>query len=94
MAVPQVNDVQDFDVHREGMSLRHVDVLGRVVIPKDMRRQAGLEPGDEVALHFIDGEIVISKFAPSCAACGARGSLIEYRHAHLCARCLAELRAG
>jgi transcriptional pleiotropic regulator of transition state genes len=92
MAVHQFNNAEPDASHRDGMSVRHVDVLGRVVIPIDMRRQAGFEAGDEVAVRFVDGDILISKVAASCAACGCGEPLIEFRHAHLCRRCRDELR--
>lgn len=40
---------------------RKIDELGRIVIPKDLRKQLGVKNGDPVKLKFADGNIVISK---------------------------------
>jgi AbrB family looped-hinge helix DNA binding protein len=36
-----------------------IDAAGRLVIPKEIRRQAGLEPGAPVEIRFKDGQIEI-----------------------------------
>jgi AbrB family looped-hinge helix DNA binding protein len=36
-----------------------IDSAGRLVIPKDVRRQAGLHPGDELEVRWRDGRIEI-----------------------------------
>ncbi len=36
-----------------------IDAAGRVVIPKEIRRQAGLEPGAAVDIRFENGQIEI-----------------------------------
>jgi AbrB family looped-hinge helix DNA binding protein len=39
--------------------IRRIGAKGQVVIPKDVRDQAQLHPGDEVDVEFRDGEIVV-----------------------------------
>jgi AbrB family transcriptional regulator (stage V sporulation protein T) len=53
---------------------RRIDDLGRIVIPKEMRRNLHLAEGD--ALEFLvseDGDIILRKFetadAPICSKC-------------------------
>ncbi len=37
-----------------------IDRFGRVLIPKDMRSDLGLEPGDELGLQAIEGGVRIT----------------------------------
>ena len=50
--------------------VRRIDDLGRVVIPKELRRTMGLAEGDPLEI-FVDGEnIVFRRYRPGCALCG------------------------
>lgn len=57
---------------KSGM-VRRVDQLGRIVIPKEMRRVLGIEDKDPVEIS-VDGEnIVLKKYEkkqPTCPHCG------------------------
>ncbi len=50
-------------MHPEGI-VRHVDDLGRVVLPKEIRRRLGIKEGDPVELFTEDGCIIIKKYQP------------------------------
>ena len=41
-------------------TVRHMDGLGRVVIPKDIRRRANLKEGDSLEI-FVEGDIICIK---------------------------------
>lgn len=48
--------------------VRRIDDLGRVVIPKEMRRMLRLREGDPMEL-FMDGDVVVlRKYNPLCGA--------------------------
>ncbi len=74
-----------------GMS-RHVDELGRVVIPKELRRTLGIEIKDPIAI-FVDGEkIILRKYRSGCLFCGEIKE--DTRHFHseeVCSSCIGEL---
>ncbi len=40
-------------------SIVKIDSKGRVAIPKNIRKEAGLEPGNLVAIYLEDGRVVI-----------------------------------
>ena len=42
--------------------LRRVDDLGRVVIPKEVRRSLGIREGDPMEIYTIDGGVVFKKY--------------------------------
>lgn len=50
--------------------VRNVDDLGRIVVPKEIRRVMGIGERDPLEI-FVDGErIVLQKYAPGCTLCG------------------------
>ena len=59
--------------------VRNIDEMGRLVIPKEMRRKMDIDTGDEIEF-FIEGDrIVLRKYQPSCLFCGGEGVLVEYK---------------
>ena len=74
--------------------VRRVDGLGRLVIPKELRRKIGVNDGDEVEILGAEGCIIIKKYAPACTFCGSSEELTEFKERKLCADCLRELRRG
>ena len=71
--------------------IRHVDELGRVVIPMSIRRTLGLSERDPVEI-FMDGEcIILQKHQSSCIFCGGTENLIAYEGKNVCAACCAAL---
>lgn len=44
--------------------VRHIDNLGRIVIPKELRNTRGIKDGDSIEI-FVDGDcIVLRKYEP------------------------------
>ncbi|MBE6656437.1 MAG: AbrB/MazE/SpoVT family DNA-binding domain-containing protein [Ruminococcaceae bacterium] len=73
--------------------VRNIDEMGRLVIPKEMRRKMDIDTGDEIEF-FIEGDrIVLRKFQPACFFCGSEVALVEYKGKRLCAECVAEMKA-
>lgn len=44
--------------------VRRVDDLGRVVIPKEIRRTVNIREGDPLEIFFQDGGVVFKKYLP------------------------------
>lgn len=56
--------------------VRNVDDLGRIVIPKELRRVLGIEERDPVEI-FIDGEqVILRKYKPNMA-CAITGEVSD-----------------
>jgi len=66
---------------------RRVDELGRIVIPKHIRRTLGLETKTKVAFEVEGDRLVITKAAPTCIICGSENELIEVNGKYVCAAC-------
>ncbi len=72
---------------------RHLDNLGRIVLPIEIRQKLELEPGDMIDI-FMDGQsVVLQKFIPGCVLCGATENTVEHKGRSFCRSCLAELKA-
>lgn len=52
--------------------VRRVDDLGRLVLPKELRRTFGINSGDPVEIFTTADKIVLKKYQPAggCSLCG------------------------
>ena len=66
---------------------RRVDELGRIVIPKHIRKKLGLETRTKVAFETEGDRLIITKAFPTCVICGAEDKLLEIKDKHICADC-------
>lgn len=73
--------------------VRNVDELGRIVIPKEMRRKMGIANGDPVEIYVESDKIILTKYAECCSFCGAVDNLSEFRGKAVCENCLKEIAA-
>lgn len=58
--------------------VRNLDNLGRIVIPKEMRRVLGIEERDPIEILIEDDQIVLKKYAPADIFTGDKEDLIDY----------------
>jgi transcriptional pleiotropic regulator of transition state genes len=71
---------------------RRIDQLGRVVVPAELRKITGIQPGDMLDFRAEGRNIVISKLAPECMVCARVDGLVSVHDKHVCESCLNELR--
>jgi transcriptional pleiotropic regulator of transition state genes len=71
--------------------IRHLDELGRIVIPIEIRKRFGLGEKDPLEITVYDETILLSKPQTACVFCGRRGQLDEYRGRAVCRPCITEL---
>ena len=72
--------------------VRNVDELGRIVIPKEMRKKMDIANSDPVEIYVEGDKIILTKYHPSCNFCGSEGSVIEFKGKKICHSCLDEIR--
>ena len=73
--------------------IRHIDELGRMVVPKELRKKLDIADGDPVEI-FSDGDrIVLMKYQPNCHFCGSDENLVEFKGKKICSECIAALGA-
>lgn len=72
--------------------VRNLDNLGRVVIPKEMRKMLGINEGDPVEIVKVQNEVVVRKYIKGCIFCGSGEDISEFREFHVCEECKKVLR--
>lgn len=71
--------------------VRKVDPLGRVVIPKELRKSMEIVEDETVLEIFTDqGNIILKKYTPGCSCCSNVKHLVEVLGIKLCPSCLDE----
>lgn len=68
--------------------IRRVDDLGRIVIPKEIRRVNGIEEDTPMEI-FVgkQGVIVLKKYTPGCEFCDSLENLVEFGGSKVCKEC-------
>lgn len=71
---------------------RPVDKMGRVVIPKEIRKQLKIENDVDSFEIFMDGDnVVMRKFHPTCVFCNGLNESVEYEGRNVCYDCINKL---
>lgn len=72
--------------------VRKVDELGRVVIPKELRRVLGMPEGTPLEIFTSqNGEVVLRKYEPGCEFCGSMENIKVFAGKHICQSCIDKL---
>lgn len=73
--------------------VRKLDALGRIVLPKSLRKQLNINEGDSIEMFIDDeGNVVLDKYVPRCTFCDAVSeNMIEYKGRHICKDCLSAM---
>lgn len=70
---------------------RHIDHLGRIVIPIELRRSFDIQAGDALGISTEGDSIVLRKLERSCVFCRSTERLHPFRDRLVCESCLQEL---
>ena len=68
--------------------VRQVDPLGRIVIPKELRKTLNLNEGDALEIYTEGETIILKKYVPGCQCCNEIESLTTVMDVKLCPTCL------
>lgn len=72
--------------------VRKVDDLGRIVLPKELRKLLDVDERDPLEI-FVDGSyIMLQKYQPSCIFCSNADNIVNYKGKNVCGSCIAELK--
>lgn len=74
--------------------VRQVDGLGRVVIPKELRRKFNIEEKDGLEIYVEDDKIILRKYEPSCVFCQSVDGVFEFHGRNVCPECAKEIGAA
>lgn len=67
--------------------VRHVDELGRIVLPKELRTSWDINFKDALDIYVEDDKIILKKHYDACVFCGKRDDLTEYLGKYICGEC-------
>lgn len=75
--------------------VRKVDELGRIVIPKELRRTLNIQIKDPVEIFMDEDKIVLKKFVSSneCTVCGNITEDYRVKGKVICSDCMEEITA-
>jgi transcriptional pleiotropic regulator of transition state genes len=71
--------------------VREVDVLGRVVIPMELRNVMKISKGDPLEIFIDQDKIILKKYLPGCFLCGNMEELKNVNGKKICQTCLSEI---
>jgi transcriptional pleiotropic regulator of transition state genes len=67
--------------------VRKVDQLGRIVLPKSLRRRYQMNEGDPVEILVNGDHIILEKYHPRCVICASVEDVAEFKERHICSAC-------
>lgn len=70
---------------------RPVDELGRVVIPKEIRKTLSISVKDLMEIYMDGTSIVLKKHEDKCTICGSEDDLVEMNDKKICRECIKKL---
>lgn len=73
--------------------VRKVDVLGRIVLPIELRKNLNIEKEDPIEI-YVDGDyILLKKYEPACIFCGNAKDVKRIRDKNVCSDCVKDLQS-
>lgn len=70
-------------------SLAHkLDSEGRLVIPAEIRKRLGLEPGTPLEFFTRGSTVIVRPYRPGCAICGECSGIVRIGAVALCRDCI------
>lgn len=75
--------------------VRKIDELGRIVIPKEIRKSFDIKEGEPLEIFTTDdNQIVLKKYNPGCQECGNAGVKLYGEKVKLCNPCIDKFNFG
>ena len=71
--------------------VRNLDELGRVVIPKEIRKKLNIEQKDPIEIFIEGNSIVLKGYENGCIFCNNSKDLQLYKEKLICKKCLEKI---
>jgi transcriptional pleiotropic regulator of transition state genes len=71
--------------------VRRLDMLGRIVLPKDLRRTMNIGSNAPMEILVHEESIILKKYEPECIFCGNAESVQDFKGKKVCMDCAREL---
>ena len=74
--------------------VRKLDNLGRIVIPKEMRKILEINDRDSLEISVENETITLKKYQNKCTFCGELNPQNQFKDKKVCNKCLNEIKKG
>ncbi|NLO46578.1 MAG: AbrB/MazE/SpoVT family DNA-binding domain-containing protein [Clostridiales bacterium] len=75
--------------------VRRIDHVGRIVLPKELRRMFDLEDNEDAVEIFVDGDkIILKKYEPSCIFCDSASDISDFMGKRVCKSCAEKIASS
>ena len=71
--------------------VRKIDDLGRIVLPKELRRTLDIAEKDALEIFVDRDKIILKKYEPACIFCGNARDVVNYKGKNICQSCMDEI---
>ena len=72
--------------------VRNIDELGRIVIPKEIRKKFDIASADPIEIYVDGDKIILTKHRPFCTFCSSDTDVTEFKGKKICRTCLDEIK--
>ncbi len=72
--------------------VRKVDELGRIVLPKELRRVMDIAEKDPMEIYVDGSTVVLVKYEPACIFCSKTDGVEDYKGKKVCAACFKDFK--
>ncbi|MBA4811476.1 MAG: AbrB/MazE/SpoVT family DNA-binding domain-containing protein [Candidatus Actinomarina sp.] len=69
-----------------------IDNLGRVVIPKSIRKALNIESNSEISMYVENNKLIITKGSQICTICDTKDVSLQLKNKFLCNICIADIK--
>jgi transcriptional pleiotropic regulator of transition state genes len=73
-------------------NVRKIDELGRIVLPKEIRRHLNIVYSDLLEIFVERDRILLKKLKPVCSLCGNDEDLIHFKGKSICSGCKSDFK--
>ena len=73
--------------------IRRIDELGRIVIPKELRKKLDINIKDPMEIYVDGHSITLKKVEDNCIFCGRSKDLISFKDKMICKNCLESINS-
>jgi transcriptional pleiotropic regulator of transition state genes len=74
-------------------TIRKIDQLGRIVVPKSMCKALHIEVDDELDVTMEGERIILQKRCDGCVFCNSTVGLVIYNGRRVCAACVQNIKS-
>ncbi|MBE6884725.1 MAG: AbrB/MazE/SpoVT family DNA-binding domain-containing protein [Ruminococcaceae bacterium] len=71
--------------------VRRMDELGRVVLPKELRKTMDIQDRDALEIYVNGNEIILKKYQPCCIFCNRADDVHVIKGKNICGECIKEI---